>query len=74
VAEVVPGPDHLTFPWLNISSPDYHAIAHQDAGGYPTKIKIDQWEWRRRVSRAPTIAAVVAHPRTPVRAPQRDAA
>lgn len=37
------GGNSLTFPWLSIASPDYHAIAHQGAGGYTNKNKIDNW-------------------------------
>jgi len=37
------GGNSLTYPWLNISSPDYHAIAHQGANGYTQKTQIDTW-------------------------------
>ena len=37
------GGNSLTFPWLNIGSPDYHAIAHSGAGAYAQKTLIDQW-------------------------------
>ncbi len=35
------GGNSLTFPTLNISSPDYHAIAHQGSKGYTQKTVID---------------------------------
>lgn len=35
------GGNSLTFPWLNISSPDYHAVAH--AAAYAQKTPIDTW-------------------------------
>lgn len=41
------GGNSLTFPWLNLPSPDYHAIAHLGASGYPNKIKIDTWFFER---------------------------
>ena len=41
------GGNSLTFPWLNMSSPDYHAIAHLGASGYPNKTKIDTWFFER---------------------------
>lgn len=41
------GGNSLTFPWLNVASPDYHAIAHLGASGYPNKIKIDTWFFER---------------------------
>ena len=37
------GGNSLTFPWLNISSPDYHAIAHKGSSDYARKTMIDQW-------------------------------
>jgi len=37
------GGNSLTFPWLNISSPDFHAIAHQGSANYTQKAMIDQW-------------------------------
>jgi len=37
------GGNSLTFPWLNISSPDYHAIAHEGQNGYEQKAPIDLW-------------------------------
>src|SRR4029450_12117593 len=36
------GGNSLTFPWLNISSPDFHAIAHQGSANYTQKAMIDQ--------------------------------
>jgi hypothetical protein len=41
------GGNSLTFPWLNVSSPDYHAIAHLGSADYPNKIKIDTWFFER---------------------------
>jgi len=37
------GGNSLTFPWLNIPSPDFHAIAHQGSANYTQKAAIDQW-------------------------------
>jgi hypothetical protein len=37
------GGNSLTFPWLNIPSPDFHAIAHQGSMNYTQKAMIDQW-------------------------------
>jgi len=37
------GGNSLTFPWLNIPSPDFHAIAHQGSANYAQKAMIDQW-------------------------------
>jgi hypothetical protein len=37
------GGNSLTFPWLNIPSPDYSAIAHQGPAGYAQKSQIDTW-------------------------------
>ena len=37
------GGNSLTFPWLNIPSPDFHAIAHQGSANYAQKAVIDQW-------------------------------
>ena len=36
------GADGNNFPWLGVSD-DYHKIAHQGAGGYEAKMKIDAW-------------------------------
>jgi hypothetical protein len=44
------GGNSLNFPWLNISSPDYHAIAHQGSGGYTQKTAIDQWFYQASVA------------------------
>jgi hypothetical protein len=37
------GGNSLTFPWLDINSPDYHAIAHLGPDGYGDKTPIDVW-------------------------------
>jgi hypothetical protein len=45
------GGNSLTFPWLSISSPDFHAIAHKGSADYVNKTKIDQWFWQACVAR-----------------------
>jgi len=37
------GGNSLFFPFLNLPSPDYHAVAHQGKSGYTNKTKIDTW-------------------------------
>jgi len=37
------GGNSLTFPWLDIPSPDFHAIAHQGSANYAQKAVIDRW-------------------------------
>jgi hypothetical protein len=37
------GGNAITYPWLQIPSPDYHAIAHLGKSGYAQKTQIDQW-------------------------------
>lgn len=44
------GGNSLTFPWLNISSPDFHAIAHQGSSNYAQKSLIDQWFYQQCVA------------------------
>jgi hypothetical protein len=44
------GGNSLTFPWLNISSPDFHAIAHQGSDNYTQKLVIDQWFYKQCVA------------------------
>jgi Protein of unknown function (DUF1552) len=44
------GGNSLTFPWLNIPSPDYHAISHQGTAGYTQKTQIDQWFYKQAVA------------------------
>lgn len=44
------GGNSLNFPWLNIPSPDYHAIAHQGSAGYTQKTAIDQWFYQAAVA------------------------
>jgi Protein of unknown function (DUF1552) len=48
------GGNSLNFPWLNISSPDYHAIAHQGVSGYTQKTAIDQWFYKACVAEVVT--------------------
>jgi hypothetical protein len=43
------GGDILNFPWLNINSPDYHAIAHAGSSDASQKTAIDQW-WYTQVA------------------------
>jgi hypothetical protein len=44
------GGNSLTFPWLNIPSPDFHAIAHQGSANYAQKVVIDQWFYQQCVA------------------------
>jgi hypothetical protein len=44
------GGNSLTFPWLNIPSPDFHAIAHQGSDNYAQKAVIDQWFYQQCVA------------------------
>jgi hypothetical protein len=44
------GGNSLTFPWLNIPSPDFHAIAHQGSANYTQKAVIDQWFYQQCVA------------------------
>jgi len=44
------GGNSLTFPWLNIPSPDFHAIAHQGSSNYTQKAMIDQWFYTQAVA------------------------
>jgi hypothetical protein len=44
------GGNSLTFPWLNIPSPDFHAIAHQGSANYTQKSAIDQWFYQQCVA------------------------
>ena len=47
------GGNSLTFPWLNLNSPDYHAIAHEGSASYSQKTAIDTWFFEQ-------VAALVA--------------
>jgi hypothetical protein len=53
------GGNSLTFPWLNISSPDYHAIAHLGSSDYPRKTMIDQWFYQGCVAQIVSKLAAV---------------
>ena len=44
------GGNSLTFPWLNIPSPDFHAIAHQGSANYAQKAVIDAWFYQACVA------------------------
>jgi hypothetical protein len=44
------GGNSLTFPWLSIPSPDFHAIAHQGSANYAQKAVIDQWFYQACVA------------------------
>jgi hypothetical protein len=44
------GGNSLTFPWLNIASPDFHAIAHQGSANYAQKAVIDNWFYQAAVA------------------------
>jgi hypothetical protein len=54
------GGNSLTWPWLNLPSPDYHAIAHQGAGGYVRKTPIDTWYYQNAV--ANVVSQLAANP------------
>jgi Protein of unknown function (DUF1552) len=54
------GGNSLTFPWLNIPSPDLHAIAHQGSTNYTQKSQIDQWFYQQCV--AEVVAKLAAAP------------
>jgi hypothetical protein len=43
------GANFLTFPWLNVSQDNYHAIAHRTSSGNPNadKTLIDQWFYQQ---------------------------
>jgi hypothetical protein len=51
------GANTLTFPWLNIPSPDFHAIAHQGAPGFAQKTPIDVWFFTQVASLVGQLAA-----------------
>jgi len=53
------GGNSLTFPWLNISSPDFHAIAHKGSSDYAHKAVIDQWFFQGCVARVVSKLAAV---------------
>ncbi len=44
------GGNSLTFPWINIPSPDMHAIAHQGTANYDQKSQIDRWFYQQCVA------------------------
>jgi hypothetical protein len=44
------GGNSLTFPWLSIPSPDFHAIAHQGSANYAQKAVIDAWFYQACVA------------------------
>jgi hypothetical protein len=37
------GANNQTFPWINVASPGFHAIAHNGATSFPQKVLIDTW-------------------------------
>ena len=51
------GGNSLTFPWLNIPSPDFHAIAHLGSTGFPQKVQIDTWFYSQVAYLAGQLAA-----------------
>jgi len=53
------GGNSLTFPWLSIASPDFHAIAHQGSANYAQKSMIDQWFWQACAARVVSKLAAV---------------
>ena len=53
------GGNSLTFPWLNIASPDYHAIAHLGSSDYARKTMIDQWFYQGCVAQLVSKLAAV---------------
>jgi hypothetical protein len=44
------GGNSLTFPWIDIPSPDMHAIAHQGTANYDQKSQIDRWFYQQCVA------------------------
>ena len=51
------GGNSLTFPWLNIPSPDFHAISHLGSTGFPQKVQIDTWFYSQVAYLAGQLAA-----------------
>lgn len=41
------GSNNQTFPWINVTTPGFHAIAHLGASGYAQKTLIDRWFFDR---------------------------
>ena len=54
------GGNSLTFPWLQIPSPDFHAIAHQGSANYTQKAVIDQWFYQQAVAEVVSKLAAVS--------------
>jgi hypothetical protein len=54
------GGNSLTFPWLSIPSPDFHAIAHQGSANYTQKAVIDQWFYQQCVAEIVSQLAAVS--------------
>jgi hypothetical protein len=54
------GGNSLTFPWLNIASPDYHAIAHLGSSDYARKTMIDQWFYQGCIAQVVSKLAAVS--------------
>ena len=51
------GGNSLTFPWLNVPSPDFHAISHLGSAGFPQKVQIDTWFYSQVAYLAGQLAA-----------------
>lgn len=53
------GGNSLDFPWLNIPSPDFHAIAHKGSADFTDKTAIDTWFYTAAVAEVVSRLAAV---------------
>ncbi|MES1172433.1 MAG: DUF1552 domain-containing protein [Bacteroidota bacterium] len=51
------GGNSLTYPWLEMASPDYHAIAHNGSKDYAKKTVIDAWYYTQVANLVGQLAA-----------------